>query len=80
MNRPLSLGFIGGGINSAIGLTHKIASQMDGHFQLTAGCFSRDASLSQQTGRAWGLTTSPSTPPRLPCWKNSTRGWMPWLS
>ncbi len=42
MHRPLSLGFIGGGINSAIGLTHNIASQMDGHFQLTTGCFSRD--------------------------------------
>lgn len=55
MHRPLSLGFIGGGINSAIGLTHKIASQMDGHFQLAAGCFSRDASINQQTGQSWGL-------------------------
>lgn len=55
MNRPLSLGFIGGGINSAIGLTHKIASQMDGHFELVTGCFSRDKTLSKQTGLAWGL-------------------------
>lgn len=55
MHRPLSLGFIGGGINSAIGLTHKIASQMDGHFQLTAGCFSRNQSINRETGLAWGL-------------------------
>lgn len=55
MNRPLSLGFIGGGINSAIGLTHKIASQMDGHFALVAGCFSRNDAVNQQTGQSWGL-------------------------
>lgn len=55
MQRPLSLAFIGGGINSAIGLTHKIASQMDGNFQLVAGCFSRNTAINQQTGLAWGL-------------------------
>lgn len=55
MHRPLSLGFIGGGVNSAIGLTHKIASQMDGHFHLAAGCFSRNDVINQQTGDAWGL-------------------------
>lgn len=55
MHRPLSLGFIGGGINSAIGLTHKIASQMDGHFHLTTGCFSRNETINRQTGNAWGL-------------------------
>lgn len=55
MAKPLSLAFIGGGINSAIGMTHKIASQMDGHFQLTAGCFSRDERLNHETGLAWGI-------------------------
>lgn len=55
MAKPLSLGFIGGGLNSAIGMTHKIASQMDGHFQLTAGCFSRHEDVNRQTGAAWGL-------------------------
>lgn len=58
MHRPLSLGFIGGGINSAIGQTHKIASQMDGHFHLAAGCFSRNEAINQQTGEAWGLDAS----------------------
>ncbi|PDO90216.1 Gfo/Idh/MocA family protein [Kosakonia pseudosacchari] len=58
MAKPLSLAFIGGGLNSAIGMTHKIASQMDGHFQLSAGCFSRDDALNRQTGMAWGLDES----------------------
>jgi hypothetical protein len=30
---PLKLGFIGGGLNSAVGLTHRIAARMDGRFQ-----------------------------------------------
>lgn len=55
MHTPLSLGFIGGGINSAIGMTHKIASQMDGHFNIAAGCFSRNEAVNHQTGEAWGL-------------------------
>ncbi|WP_338117780.1 hypothetical protein [Pantoea alhagi] len=42
MKKALKIGFIGGGLNSAIGLTHSIACQMDGHFKLVAGCFSRD--------------------------------------
>nr|WP_318381233.1 Gfo/Idh/MocA family oxidoreductase [uncultured Enterobacter sp.] len=58
MAKPLSLGFIGGGMNSAIGMTHKIASQMDGHFHLKAGCFSRDETVNRQTGAAWGLDAS----------------------
>lgn len=35
----LKIGFIGGGINSAVGETHKIASQMDGSFELVSGFF-----------------------------------------
>jgi predicted dehydrogenase len=54
---PLRLGFIGGGLNSAVGLTHQIAAQMDGHFQLCAGCFSRNREISHATGTAWGLKT-----------------------
>jgi predicted dehydrogenase len=56
MTHPvLRLGFIGGGLNSAVGLTHQIASRMDGHFQLCAGCFSRNPEISRTTGAAWGL-------------------------
>ncbi|MEC5344872.1 Gfo/Idh/MocA family oxidoreductase [Brenneria populi] len=54
--RPkLKLGFIGGGINSAIGMTHKIACQMDGHFELAAGCFSRDKEINRLTAESWGV-------------------------
>lgn len=55
MKKALKIGFIGGGLNSAIGLTHSIACQMDGHFKLAAGCFSRDKAQNQQTGLAWGV-------------------------
>lgn len=49
----LKVGFIGGGINSAVGLTHKIALEMDGRFELVAGCFSRHADINQSTGERW---------------------------
>jgi len=55
MTHKLNLAFIGGGLNSAIGTTHKIASQMDGKFRLVAGCFSRDAKINAQTAHAWGV-------------------------
>ncbi|MDR1470954.1 MAG: Gfo/Idh/MocA family oxidoreductase [Synergistaceae bacterium] len=37
---PFKIGFIGGGISSAIGYSHFAASRMDGRFALVAGCFS----------------------------------------
>ncbi|MBT6669804.1 MAG: gfo/Idh/MocA family oxidoreductase, partial [Gammaproteobacteria bacterium] len=37
----LSLGFIGGGINSAVGQAHYCASQMDKRWDLCAGVFSK---------------------------------------
>ena len=49
----LKLGFIGGSIYSAIGTTHKIASQMDGYFRLHAGSFSRDKEVNLQTAKTW---------------------------
>ena len=45
------IGFIGGGINSAIGRSHYIAAQMDGKFQLAAGAFSRKKDMNEKTGR-----------------------------
>jgi len=53
--QSLSLAFIGGGINSAVGATHKIASQMDGRFKVVAGCFSRHEQINMQTGSQWGI-------------------------
>ena len=55
MKKRLQLGFIGGGANSAIGLTHKIASQLDGDFTLVAGCFSRNPEQNRHTGESWNI-------------------------
>lgn len=53
--KPLRLAFIGGGIDSAIGYTHYIASQMDHQFIVTAGCFSRKQDINQKTALTWGV-------------------------
>jgi predicted dehydrogenase len=53
--RPLNIGFIGGGQNSAIGLTHRIAVEMDRRFLLKAGCFSTHQNINHETGKAWGV-------------------------
>ena len=52
---PLKLGFIGGAIDSAIGYTHYIASQMDHLFVLSAGCFSRQKETNKKTALTWGV-------------------------
>lgn len=52
---PLKLGFIGGGLNSAVGYTHYLASRMDGLFEVSAGCFSRKPSINEETGNAFGV-------------------------
>lgn len=41
--RVLRLAIIGGAVDSAVGYTHLIASQMDHHFELVSACFSRKA-------------------------------------
>ncbi len=47
------IAFVGGGINSAVGNTHRIASQMDNYFRLVAGCFSRDREINKSTFHLW---------------------------
>jgi len=54
-NDIIRLGFIGGGVNSAVGMTHFIASQMDGLFRVEAGCFSRNEKFNLQTAERWGI-------------------------
>jgi predicted dehydrogenase len=56
MPRTLKLGFIGGGLNSAVGKSHFIASQMDNRWRVEAGCFSRHEDLNSQTAEAWGIS------------------------
>ena len=54
----IELLFIGGSLRSAIGNVHRIASQMDGHFRLVGGCFSRDATHNSATANSWGVDSS----------------------
>lgn len=49
MATPLKIGFIGGGLNSAVGYTHYASSHLDGLFRLEAGCFSRDGKINRAT-------------------------------
>src|SRR6185369_10242140 len=51
----LRLGFIGGGLNSAVGYTHFNASRLDGHFRVESGCFSRQPAQNEQTATAYGV-------------------------
>ena len=55
---PLNLGFIGGGLNSAVGYTHFVASKLDGHFEVSAGCFSRDPMMNTETAKAYGVASN----------------------
>ncbi len=54
-NEKLMLAFVGGGINSAVGRTHFVASQMDHLFQLVSGCFSRKNEINIRTAIKFGL-------------------------
>lgn len=54
-NNPLRLGFVGGGLNSAVGNTHRIASQMDSRWALMAGCFSKDNPTNYATAREYRI-------------------------
>lgn len=54
----LKLGFIGGGINSAVGRTHKIAAEMDSRFEVVCGAFSRHHDINQKTAEEYGIETS----------------------
>lgn len=53
--KPLRLGVIGGGINSAVGYAHYVASQLDNKWQIVSGFFSRDPSVNLKTAQAWHI-------------------------
>ena len=57
-NIPFRLGFIGGGINSAVGNTHRIATQMDKKWMPQAGCFSTNKEINLQTAAEFGIDPS----------------------
>ena len=54
----LSLGFIGGGLSSAVGQVHYGASRLDGRWRLVAGVFSRYGEMNCKTAAAWHVPPS----------------------
>ncbi len=54
----VKVAFLGGGINSAVGRTHKIAISMDNRYELVAGCFSRNYDINIKTGNEYGVDES----------------------
>jgi len=53
MKKIYKLALIGGSINSIAGYPHFIASQMDKRFEVTAGVFSRNRDINEQTAKRW---------------------------
>ena len=49
------LAIIGGGVDSAVGYTHLIASQMDHRWDLVSACFSRKRNNNIKTVNSWNL-------------------------
>ena len=54
-NKKLKIGFIGGGPNSFIGYTHRLAARFDNRYQIMAGVFSKDKKKSIEFGKSLGL-------------------------
>jgi len=51
-SRRLRLGMVGGGRTGSIGGSHRAAARMDGHWEIVAGVFSRDAAASADIARS----------------------------
>lgn len=55
--QPLRLGFIGGGLSSAVGQTHYCAATMDGRWQIDAGAFSRSEVTNHASATKWNINS-----------------------
>lgn len=53
--RPIRLGMVGGGKDAFIGAVHRIASRIDGAYELVAGALSSTPEKALESGRALGL-------------------------
>ncbi len=53
--RRIRLGMVGGGRDAFIGAVHRIASRIDDHYELVAGCFSSTPEKSRASGADLGL-------------------------
>ena len=56
--KKIRIGFVGGGPNSFIGYTHRLAARFDNRFDFVAGVFSQDIKKSKEFGIALGLEPS----------------------
>lgn len=54
-SRRIRLGMVGGGRDAFIGAVHRIASRIDDHYELVAGCFSSTEEKSRASGADLGL-------------------------
>ena len=54
--RTLRLAFLGGGIGSIAGPAHFCAAQLDGKFELVAGCFSKSAEVNRLSAEKYAIT------------------------
>ena len=54
----IKIGFVGGGPNSFIGYSHRLAARFDNRFEFVAGVFSRDINKSRKFGISLGLDPS----------------------
>lgn len=57
MNKPFSIGFIGGAVDSAVGYVHFAASIMDNKWKLEAGCFSRKKESNIKSTETYGVSS-----------------------
>ena len=57
-SKKIKIGFVGGGPNSFIGYTHRLAARFDNRFEFVAGVFSRDIKKSKTFGISLGLDPS----------------------
>jgi len=46
-NKKIRIGFVGGGPNSFIGYTHRLAARFDNRFEFVAGVFSKNIKKSE---------------------------------
>jgi len=54
-NRKIRLGMIGGGTGAFIGYVHRIASRLDGDYDLVAGALSSRPEVARESGKNIGL-------------------------
>ena len=54
----IRIGFIGGGLNTFIGYTHRLAARFDNRFNFVAGVFSRNPEKSKQFAMSLGIDSS----------------------